>query len=288
MFTIEYDNKDFIAIMRSLSSICAELVLEINDEGVKIRNVSANTEVAVTIDMDKDDHKEFKYEGKNSTFITVPFGEFLKSMKKIKVPLEFVESGKSAVIFKSGRVKYELKLLDEDADVYANHGIITKKFKKDNRTHIKISSADIMALVDQLSIADAMSVKIENKIMHFESLSGNLTAGYEIDVEVDDKFEWNSAFSMVYMELLSKLSVYTKELNLYIENAADPDEDAPPMIVEMDTSTNSSIQLIMGTLDEDAAAGVGVDIEDDEDESDADEFDFEEESEDSFYEEDDE
>jgi len=32
MFTITYDNKDFIAIMRSLSTICAELVLEINDE----------------------------------------------------------------------------------------------------------------------------------------------------------------------------------------------------------------------------------------------------------------
>ena len=197
MFKIEYDNKDFIAVMRSLASICAELVLEMNDEGVKIRNVSANTEVAVTIDMDKDDHKAYEYDGKNSTFITVPYGEFLKSMKKIKVPLEFTESGKSAVLFKSGKVKYELKLLDEDPDIYANHDIITKKFVKDNRTHIKIGSADIISLVDQLGIADAMNIKIENKVAHFESLSGNLTAGYEIDVDVPDTFVWETAFSMV-------------------------------------------------------------------------------------------
>ena len=289
MFKIEYDNKDFIAIMRSLASICAELVLEINDEGAKIRNVSANTEVAVTVDMDKDDHKAFEYDGKNSTFMTIPYGEYLKSMKKIKVPVNFTESGKSAVIFQSGKVKYVLQLLDEDPDIYANHDIITKKFVKDKRTHIKLSSADVISLVDQLSIADAMNIKIENKTIFFESLTGNLTAGYEFEVDVPDTFKWETAFSMVYMELLAKLAVYTKELNLYLDIPASPDDDVPPIIVEMDVSANSSVKLIIGTLDKDAAAGVGVDIlEEDEEDTDLEEDDFDFEEDDSFYEEDDE
>lgn len=278
MFSITYDNKDFIRIMESLATICAELTLEINDEGAKIRNISANTEVAITIDMDKDDHKEFEYKGKNSTFMTIPFGEFLKAMKKIKVPIIFTEDSKSEVLFKSGKVKYLLKLLDEDADVYANHDTIMKKYTKDNSTLVKVLSGDMMGIADQLGFADGMSVKIENKKMYFESLSGNLTAGYEIDVEVPDKFEWTSAFSMVYMNLLAKLAVYTKEIKLHVKNPDDPDGDALPIIVEIDVGVNSSIKIVMGALDDNAnAPGISVDIEDDE--SDDSDLDFEEDME---------
>ena len=179
--------------------------------------------------------------------------------------------------------------MDEDPDIYANHDIITKKFVKDKRTHIKLSSADVISLVDQLSIADAMNIKIENKTIFFESLTGNLTAGYEFEVDVPDTFKWETAFSMVYMELLAKLAVYTKELNLYLDIPASPDDDVPPIIVEMDVSANSSVKLIIGTLDKDAAAGVGVDIlEEDEEDTDLEEDDFDFEEDDSFYEEDDE
>jgi len=282
MFKIEYDNKDFIRIMQSLSTICGELTLEINDEGVKIRNISANTEVAVTFDMDKDDHKEFEYEGKNATFMTIPFGEFLKAMKKFKVPISFTESGTKGVVFKSGKTKHELTLLDEDADIYANHTTIMKNFTKDNSTLLKILSADMMAAVDQLHFAKGITLRIDNKKLYFEGLSGNLSTGYEIDMEVPDKFEWTAPFNMAYMKMLAVISVFTKEINLHVKNPDDPDGDTLPMIVEADIGTNSSIKIIMGALDEESATGVGVDIEDEAEETE-DDFDFEE---DEYYEED--
>jgi len=225
--------------------------------------------------------KDHEYDGKNSTFLTVPFGEFLKAMKKVKVPVTFTESGTSAVLFKSGKIKYELKLLDEDADVYTNHDTIMKKFTKANTTLVTVTSGDMMALVDQLDFASGMSLKIKDKKLYFESLSGNLTGGYEIDIDVPDTFEWESAFSMVYMKLLSNLAVYTKEIKLHVESPADPEDDSLPMVIELDVGTNSSVKIVMGSLDASAdAPGVGVDIDDDD--GDAEEFDFDEDIADAF------
>lgn len=288
MWKVYLDSKDFLRIKEMIAQVFIDLPIEIHKEGYRIRNISQTREVVITIDFDKKDMKDFEYDNKNNTFVNLPFGEFLDAVKKIKTPIEIGEEGTAKVYIKSDKIVFTLdKQADVDKDMYTNHDGFVKKYTKKGRTKVIIGRGDFIDAVEQLHFTNSgITMEIANKKLTFSGLKGALSAKYEMDVDVDAKFEWTGSFNSVYMKMIKNLSMFSKDVVFYV---GEPEEDAPlAVIVELAISGNSNISLIMAGLKED-------DIDEDDEEEDEkssdseteeDDFDFEEEEdEDSFYEE---
>lgn len=290
MFKIELDVKDFIKMKEMISQVFIDLPIEVHAEGYRIRNISQTKEVVITMDFDKKDMKSFEFDNKNNVFFNIPFGEFLDAVKKIKTPLEIGEEGMAKIQIKSDKIVYSLDKQDTDKDLYTNHDSFVKKYTKTNRTKVVIGRGDFTEAIEQLHFTNSgIFMEIENKKLILSGMKGNLSAKYEIDVDVDNKFIWQGSFNSIYMKMIKNLAMYSKDVIFYVDV---PEEDSPlAVIVELDVAPNSSISLIVAGLKED-----DVDVDDDgETEEDSeevkiaeeDDFDFDEEDQD-FYDEDEE
>ena len=285
MFEIQLDVKDFLLVIESISKVFLELPIEVNDEGFRVRNVSNNKEAAITINADKEDMKEFKYDNKNPVFMTLPFGEFLDAIKKIKTPISIGEEGKAQLYIKGDKITYKIDKRVDDPDLYTNHDAITKLHNKVDAEELVINSGDFINAVDSLYFsASGVKMRVNEKKLTFESLKGGLTGIYEIDVDVDKDFKWEGAYNTEYMKVLKSIAAYSKELKFFVKNVEDEDDPIPPTIVELIIAPNSDVSFIMACQkDEDTVSSVSQTDDDDDDTTttDDDNLDFEN---DDFYE----
>lgn len=282
MFKIELDNKEFLALIESTSKVFLELPLEITSEGFKIRNISGNKEVAITMTFDKEDVKSFEYTNKNDLQLTLPFGEFLDAIKKIKVPISIEEDGKSKVVIKGNKISFKIERKKNDPDLYSIHESVRKLHPKSERIGFSINSGDFISAVDLLSFSSGgIKLSIANKILTFESLKGSLTGNYVIEnIDLPDDFTWSCSFNSEYMKMLAKISSYSEKLMFYVKQPDNVDDPIPPVVVDIVVAPNSDISVLMaGQKDTDTLPVVAQqDIDEDDDEDDSLEFD------DDFYE----
>ena len=283
MFKINLDDKSFVAVLRNIANIFLELPIEVSDEGFMVKNISKSKEVGITLDFSKKDMESFEYDNKNPVKFMLPYGEFLDATKKIYVPLEIGETGKSKIHFKSGNASFtidKLADLDEERALYKLHDGIMAKHSKDNTIPLIIDSSDFMFAVDQLSFTSGgITMTIKDGQLTFESLKGSLSGKYTIDVDVEDGLEWTCSFNTVFMKMLKDLAVYSEKIKFYIKEITDELTEKPPILAEVVIAPNSEALVIIAAQKDETSISIDQDIE----EEDIDDLNFEDD--DNFYEE---
>lgn len=249
MFKIEYENMNFINIMKYLSDAFVELPIVIDNKGLSIVASSQGAGAVVSISMGKDDHKSFSYDNKKPTSFVLPFGEFMNVTNKITAPVEFSDDGVKIGI-KSGKAKFLVDKL-ADADIQAiitTCETIKKNRSKTGATEVIINASDIAGLISLLEKISGNGIKFvaENGKMHAESAKQLAIGSYEFDTVVDKKFTWTGVISPNYVKLIKNLGSYSGKIHFHFNSV--PEEDILYAVVEFPLGANSSASLVVAFL----------------------------------------
>jgi hypothetical protein len=264
MFKMVYENKDFMKIKEDISKVFSDLPIEIDAKGYRIKNISQTKEVAITVDFAKADIKEFDFNSKVPITFVLPLQEVLDSLKKIKYPIDFGEEGTDQVYIKSGKVTFKINKVQADPDAAQLYEQIIKAHPKIGMTKVVIPNTFFIDAIDLLSFSSGgVVMTIKNKQLTLESLKGQLTANYVVDVDVPTDFEWTGSFNSLYMDMIKKLAMYTKDV---VFNVKEPDDKPMAVIVELAIAPKSSISIVMAGQKEEDMISAGIEEETEEEE----------------------
>ena len=283
MYKIDFDTKDYIRIMESLSKCFSSLLIEINKDGLVLKNVGNNADISITVTISEKDIKEFEFDNKSSVFITLPFHEFSQATKKIKLPIIMEESGKSKIRLRSGSARFDITKENEDPDLYNMHSKIVKDHTSKGAHEIALSSGDFIEAISYLEFTKSdVKFMVEKKMLKMVSEMGSLEGEFEFETDVDDELAWEDSFNIAFFSMLRNILPCSKDLKLYIREAENDDDPVPASIIEFDVGPNSNISIVM--VGQKPDANIPGIVGEDDSEEDENDFVFEDDK-DTFYDE---